>query len=459
MKASCRKWLNLNTSLTNLFSMQRVFPSKSYFLIACLFFLCHTDSKAQSREQTLHDLNTLLVNTVMDDLFTPPVASRIYVYPNIAFYECIRHDDPALPSVSAKLNGLNNIPPLPPEAVDNFMAAGIAFSYVAQSLVGSEYKIEDWRTSFIDSLNAHASPVLVKNSIRYGHAVADSIISWTKKDNYLRSRGLNRFVLSKVQGTWQPTPEEYGQALEPNWQTIRPITLRSPFQFSPKEKLRYSLAKGSVFYKTMMEVYQIGNNLDSARKATALYWDDNPNVAVTEGHLTYYIHKISPGGHWIMIAKQACIEKREPVTRASYAYTLTSIAIFDAFIACWSEKFRTNLVRPITIINQYVDQHWKPFIQTPPFPEFTSGHSVISNAAATVLTRLLGDNFEFNDETEIPFGNKPRRFSSFYAAALESTMSRVYGGIHYPETARISIDQGKQVGAYVLSVFEKGKLK
>lgn len=219
------------------------------------------------------------------------------------------------------------------------------------------------------------------------------------------------------------------------------------------------MAKNAVFYKTVMEVYHIGKDLDTVRKATAKYWDDNPNVAVTEGHLTYYIHKISPGGHWIMIARQACQKKELNVSRSSYVYTLTSIAIFDAFISCWDEKFKTNLVRPITIINQYIDQNWKPYIQTPPFPEFTSGHAVVSNAAATVLTKLLGDNFEFTDEIEIPFGNKTRNFKSFYAAALESTTSRVYGGIHYPETARISIQQGKQVGAYVLSVFEKGTLK
>ncbi len=432
---------------------------KEVFFAVLLFVVAYNNVIAQNKEQTLHNLNTLLVNTVMDDLFTPPIASRIYVYPNIAFYECIRHDNPALPSMAGKLNGLNNIPPLPPGAVDNFISASIAFSYVAQGLIGSEYKIEDWRKAFVDSLTAHTDPALLKISIQYGHSVADSIISWTKKDNYLLSRGLSRFVLSKMQGTWQPTPEEYAQALEPHWDTIRPLTLRSPLQFSPKEKLQYSLAKNSVFHKTMMEVYHIGKNLDSNRKAIARYWDDNPNVAVEEGHLVYYIHKISPGGHWIMITQQACEKKGVPVARASYIYTLTSVAIFDAIIACWAEKFKTNLVRPITIINKYVDQKWTPFIQTPPFPEFTSGHADISNAAATVLTRLLGDNFEFTDETEIPFGNKHRHFSSFYAAALEATMSRVYGGIHYPETARISIQQGKQIGAHVLSVFEKGTLK
>jgi len=144
------------------------------------------------------------------------------------------------------------------------------------------------------------------------------------------------------------------------------------------------------------------------------------------------------------------VKKGVSVTRASLIYALTATAMFDGFIACWDEKFRSNLVRPITIINLYMDKDWAPYIQTPPFPEFTSGHAVVSNAAATVLTSLLGENFEFTDRTEIPFGNTTRDFKSFYAAAKESSMSRVYGGIHYPETARISIGQGKAIGNHVL---------
>ena len=151
-----------------------------------------------------------------------------------------------------------------------------------------------------------------------------------------------------------------------------------------------------------------------------------------------------------MIAKQACEEKKESVSRSSLAYTLTAIALFDGFISCWTEKFKTNLIRPITVINNYVDKNWQPYIQTPPFPEFTSGHAVISNSAATILTALFGDNYAFTDVTEIPFGNDSRHFKSFYEASAEVSQSRVYGGIHYPETARISIIQGKQIGNHVL---------
>ena len=421
----------------------------------CFFVLLavcvHVSSFGQQKEKILHHLNDLLVHTVMEDLYTPPVASRIYVYPNIAFYECIRLSDRNYQTLAGKLNGLNKLP-LPNEGVDYFIAASYCFSLVAKTLVASEYRFDAWIKNFTDSLERIqiGSSNIVQTSFNYGKQVADSIIAWTQRDNYLRSRGMMRFVASEKEGTWQPTPNDYAPGLEPNWTSVRPLTLTSSSQFSPKEKLVYSRSNKSKFFKNVMDVYTIGKKLDSTKKTIASYWDDNPNVSVVEGHLTYFVHKISPGGHWLMITKQACIEKNIPVERASLAYTLTATAIFDGFISCWDEKYKTNLVRPITFINTYVDQDWKPFIQTPPFPEFTSGHSVISNAAATVLTALLGDNYHFTDETEIPFGQKPRTFNSFFQAAEESSMSRVYGGIHYPETARISIIQGRQIGRHVL---------
>ena len=426
---------------------KRVLPA----FLAIIFLLPAHKILAQQKKQVLHNLNNLLVNTVMEDLFTPPIASRIYVYPNIAFYECIRNDDASLPSLAGKLNGLKNIP-APPTGTDNFIAACVSFSYVAQALVGTEYKIENWRKAFTDSLMLQPDTTIIKTSIKYGKTVADSIIAWTKKDNYLKSRGLIRYVITNKPGDWQPTPLDYAQGLEPHWNTIRPLTLSKASQFSPKEKLIFSANKNSLFYKTMMETYRIGKNLDTLRKATALYWDDNPNVSKNIGHLNYFIHKISPGGHWVMIVQQACTQKNISITKSAQVYALTTVAIFDAFISCWDEKYRTNLIRPITIINRIVDRNWVPYIQTPPFPEFTSGHSVTSNAAATVLTALLGDNFLFTDKTEIPFGNSARTFNSFYEAALQSSTSRIYGGIHYPATARISVLQGKAVGKNVLKL-------
>ncbi len=200
-----------------------------------------------------------------------------------------------------------------------------------------------------------------------------------------------------------------------------------------------------------MEVYKTGNTLDSIKRSIALYWDDNPNISVERGHLNYFLHKVSPAGHWVMITKQACLEKNVSLIKASQAYALVTIAMFDGFIACWDEKFTIDLIRPVTFIKRYINEKWEPLIQTPSFPEFTSGHAVVSNAAATVLTKLFGENYHFTDNTEIPFGIRPHTFPSFLVAAKESSMSRVYGGIHYPETARISVKQGQEIGKYVLN--------
>ena len=419
-------------------------------LFVVIVFICAVGKiNAQSKQNILHHLNDLLINTVMDDLFSPPVCSRIYTYPNIAFYECIRFDDAGLQPLSGKLNGLRTLP-APSKSNDNFISACIAFSFVAQNLVGSEYKIEEWRTRFTDSIQKVIDAIAYKTSYEHGKQIADSIIAWSKNDDYLKSRGLMRFTASTESGTWQPTPNDYAPGLEPNWNVLRPMIMKSSAQFSPAQKLKYSASKQSLFYKDVTDVYTVSKKLDSNQKKIALYWDDNPNSSVIEGHLTYFVHKISPGGHWMKIAGQACKQKNISLVRTAQAYALTSIAIYEAFISCWDEKYKTNLIRPITVINNTIDEKWEPLIQTPPFPEFTSGHSVTSNAAAAVLTILLGDNFSFTDETEIPFGHKPRAFRSFNEAAKESSMSRVYAGIHYPETARISIIQGQQIGKYVI---------
>ena len=430
---------------------------RHFFLIIISNFGFSVAISAQQPASRLHELNVLLINTVMQDVFTPPVASRIYAYPNIAFYECLEHNK-KFPALDGKLNGLT-APDQPKEKYNEVVAACEAFSIVGQKLVGSEDKFIEWRIKFEDSLRTSADTNLNSYSLAYGREVAAHILRWANSDKYGETRAMPRFTNSNEQGTWQLTPADYAQAIEPHWNDMRPFTLLKPDQFSPKRKLVYNIKKSSPFYKTMMELYQLTTHLDTAKKATAKYWDDNPNVSVNLGHLNYFIHKISPGGHWMMIAKQAAEKNNASIQQSSLAYTLTSIALYDAFICSWDEKFKTNLIRPITVINQFVDKKWEPYIQTPPFPEFTSGHAVISNAAATILTKIFGKKFTFTDRTEIPFGNESRSFNSFYDAAHQVTWSRVYGGIHYPLTAVISIKQGKQVGSYVYDLLAKADSK
>ena len=195
-----------------------------------------------------------------------------------------------------------------------------------------------------------------------------------------------------------------------------------------------------------------GDNCEEVQ--TAKFWDCNPFATVTQGHMMFAKKKISPGAHWMGIAKIASKKSKADFDKTVFAYTKTAIGNFEAFIICWDEKYRSNVIRPETVINQHIDENWKPLLQTPPFPEYTSGHSVVSFTSATILTSVFGDDFAFDDDTEVQFGLPIRSFKSFSEAAKEAAMSRFYGGIHY----RAAIENG-MVEGQDLANFVVGKLK
>jgi hypothetical protein len=164
--------------------------------------------------------------------------------------------------------------------------------------------------------------------------------------------------------------------------------------------------------------------------------------------------KISPGGHWMNITRVACKKANADFNLSAESYVRVSLALIDAFISCWDEKYRSKLIRPETYINQYIDEDWVPLLQTPPFPEYTSGHSVISASSAVTLTKLFGDQFAFTDSTEVEFGLTARSFPSFIAASEEAAISRMYGGIHYRPAVEVGMTEGRAIGQYIL-----GKIK
>lgn len=151
------------------------------------------------------------------------------------------------------------------------------------------------------------------------------------------------------------------------------------------------------------------------------------------------------------ITHVASVKAGADFVRAAEAYALVSIALMDGFISCWDEKYATRVIRPETYINQYIDEDWVPVLQTPPFPEYTSGHSVISSAAAVTLTHVFGDNFSFVDSTEVEFGLPARTFTSFKHASEEAAISRLYGGIHYRPAIDHGYWEGSQVGELIVS--------
>jgi len=197
-------------------------------------------------------------------------------------------------------------------------------------------------------------------------------------------------------------------------------------------------------------VYDKGNTLTAEQKWIANFWDCNPFKMNVNGHLMFATKKISPGGHWINITSVACQKAGADFIRSAEAYAWVSIVIADAFISCWDEKYRSKAIRPETYINQYISADWMPLLQTPPFPEYTSGHSVVSACAAVVLSKLFGDGFAFTDSTEVEFGIAPRRFVSFRQAAEEAAISRFYGGIHFKPAINYGLEEGDRIGRFVV---------
>jgi len=410
--------------------------------------------------EDLHKSVDQITEIMIHDIFSPPVASRIFSYPNIAAYEIVAGENPEYRSLAGQLPGLTPIPrPDSTAAVNYQLAAMVAHMELSKRLIFSEVRMEAYRDSLFGVWEAVNDEEL-QASKNYGMQVVDHIAKWMDKDNYKQTRTMPKFTVNTEDpARWQPTPPAYMDGIEPHWNKIRTFVIDSASQFKPAPPPPFSMDEGSDFYKEVREVYEISERImsegdDSEEVEIARFWDCNPYVSVTRGHLMFATKKITPGAHWMGIAKIASRKAGLGFDDTVYAYTRTSMALFDGFISCWDEKYRSNLIRPETLINQHFDENWKPILQTPPFPEYSSGHSVVSGAASTVLTDIFGDNFSFTDDTEVPYGLPERKFSSFNQAAAEAAISRMYGGIHYRAAVEVGLDQGRNLGSYHVKKLE-----
>jgi hypothetical protein len=322
----------------------------------------------------------------------------------------------------------------------------------AKHFIFSEDKMVEHTKAYLQYLDTiNIDPAIIKRSIAYGEKVSDEIIAWSDGDNYKQSRSYPKFSVTDEDQRWKPTPPMYHEGIEPHWRDIRPFVIESADQFTPELPTEFSLDENSLFYKELMEVYDVVNNLNEEQREIASFWDCNPYVMNVTGHVMHASKKITPGGHWIGITKIACEEGGASFMKTLESYALTSIALADGFIACWDEKYRSNLIRPETVINEHIDKDWLPTLQTPPFPEYTSGHSMISTAAAAALTSIYGADFAFDDDTELEYGLPMRSFPSFLAASQEAAISRLYGGIHYRPAIDNGVIQGQKLGDYVVA--------
>jgi len=417
------------------------------YVSICLLLLSTTSVGQSKKRKTGAYIKHVkeLTDIMVDDVTSPVAAARYYAYSNMAAYETLVALYPQkYASLMGYLRYNTSLTYLPSNEKSNKSdkLINLALLKTGQKLLPSGSRLNIKIASLEQDLNT--------TQVALVDTIVHQIMVWAKADGFSTLNNLPRYTPKRAPGYWKPTAPAFMSAIEPHWNTIKTLVMDSAQQFVPLRHHPFDLDTTSMFYDQLYQVYHTSKSLTQEQKNIANFWDCNPYAISQIGHIEFGIKKISPGAHWIGIAGIACQNKKFSWEKTVLVHTLLSIGMHDAFIACWDEKYRSDRVRPETLINQYIESGWRPLLQTPPFPEYISGHSVVSNASSTILTEIFGDRFKFTDDTEVEYGLPKRKFKSFQHAADEASISRFYGGIHYMDGIENGVWQGNEVSKYII---------
>lgn len=380
--------------------------------------------------------------------YSPPVASRAFGYIGVTAYEAHASGAPELISLAGQLNGLDPLPARSPgQAYDEAVVlqaalAAAAEDYFANTGPTGQRAMGAMTGKLAAGVAEGVAPDVVARSAAYGQAVAAHVFAWSQSDGGAVVENMG-FAYDYTSGSapqsWVPTSAiRIQQApLLASWGANRPFVMPSGASCPLPPPPAYSDDPASDFYREAQEVVDVKAALTDEERAIARFWSDDPMLSPT------------PPGHWISIALQIFARDNTDLDRRVEVLARLGIGLADAFIGCWDAKFEYDLLRPVTYIRRVMDPKWEPLLITPPFPEYPSGHSTQSGAAATVLTAIWGEDFAFTDATHEDDGLAPRSFPSFWAAADEAGISRLYGGIHFRAAIERGLDQGRCIGALV----------
>lgn len=394
--------------------------------------------------------------------FSPPVASRALAYLGIALYESVVPGLPQPQSLAGQLNELSSLPLAQPDetlhwpTVANASLAAMTRLMFPTASAENKARIDLLERSLPLKLAADFNPAAVtiettQRSETFGRLMAMAIFTWARTDGGHEAwgpprRGRESYVPPSGPGQWSATPPAFARALLPWWGENRSFVAGPPCP--APAPLPYSESPDSAFYRDAREVWQISRQATQAQRQAALYWADDPGKTPT------------PAGHWVFIATDLLKLHKATLAEAALLYAPLTIALADAFIASWRTKYTVNLLRPVTYVQLVFDSDWTPtLMDTPPFPEYTSGHSVVSTAGAAVLARVFGATTPFTDNTHNDRGWGPRTFPSFSAAADEAALSRLYAGIHFRSGVEGGKAQGQCVAGRVLALRLRGEAR
>lgn len=393
-----------------------------------------------------------LVTAAIDaENLNPPEASRRIGYAGVTLYEAVVGGMPDHRSLGGQLNELPELPEPPDGDIHWPSAANAALADVLAELFSAANPTTLQLITDLEASQAAAfalevaagdlTQADVDRGVEHGEDVAADIIAWIAGDGYAQLNDCP-YTVPIGDGLWEPTSAVVNP-LEPCWGDLRTFALLFGAECAPLPHPPFSRAPTSPFAAEAQEVYDqgsLGANLTQDQKDIATFWADGAGT-------------LTPPGHWVSITGQVVVQEGVDLDVAAEAYAKVGIAVADAFISCWKIKYVDNLLRPVTYIHDAAgpinDPAWQTFIGTPPFPEFTSGHSTQSGAAALVLTDLFGD-VAFTDHTHDGAGLTARSFTSFTEAADEAAISRLFGGIHYRSAIERGLEQGTCVGLTIL---------
>ncbi len=403
----------------------------------------------------ISSIYTEMMDLMIHDVTNPPLASRFFAYTTLAGYEVISQNEKGFKSM---LGVLNEYPDLKKtDSIQGYayqLSALLAMLETAKKMQPSGKLLEKYRLHLLDSCRQSGyTEDVISQSEKYALAVSKKILAYAKADRYNKISNYQRYTPSNTPGSWYPTPPAFFEAVEPWFKTVRPFTLDTCNQFIPSPPVPFSTDKNSAFFKMMLTNYN--DTLTEEHRLIAAFWDCNPFALQDKGHLLMGVKKISPGAHWMGITGIACAKADKSFGESMLIFSSVAVGLMDGFICCWDEKYRSNRIRPETAIRKYIDTKWTPLLQTPPFPEYLSGHSTISATSATILTHYFGDKFNYTDSVEVRYGLPARSFTSFLQAAQEAAVSRFYGGIHFKDAIDNGLLQGYKVGDWVVNKVSK----
>ena len=405
----------------------------------------------------ISSIYTEMMDLMIHDVTNPPLASRFFAYTTLAGYEVISQNEKGFKRMHGVLNEYPDLKKT--DSIQGYayqLSALLAMLETAKKMQPSGKLLEKYRLHLLDSCRQSGyTEDMIAQSEKYALAVSKKILAYAKSDRYNKISNYQRYTPSNVPGSWYPTPPAFFEAVEPWFKTVRPFALDTCNQFIPLPPVAFSTDKNSAFFKMMLTNYN--DTLTEEHRSIAAFWDCNPFALQDKGHLLMGVKKISPGAHWMGITGIACVKAEKSFGESMLIFSNVAVGLMDGFICCWDEKYRSNRIRPETAIRKYIDTKWEPLLQTPPFPEYLSGHSTISATSATILTHYFGDKFNYTDSVEVRYGLPARNFTSFLQAAQEAAISRFYGGIHFKDAIDNGLLQGYKVGDWVVNKVSKTK--